>query len=437
MKHRILLLALSAGAAAGCQDSRANPAADTATVYVTPQALDSDLPAYAPAVLREPLPSGAAGSESEVLDRAARAAWKLIDGHYFPATGLVSASSYFPYPTGWDIASTLAAYYAARELGYINTANYRERASKLLQTLQQARLHHGIAYGRNYDARTGELVGPDLKPDSNGTGYSATDVGRLLVVLAIVAKHDSALAPAARAVVARLDSGRIVHDGYLRGQEMNPEYHKMDQFQEGRIGYEQYAAAGFALWGMKASKALDPSTNAKNATVLGIPITADKRGRDRLTSEPIMLQGLELGWEPAMREIAIQTLSAQAQRFATTGQMTIVSEDAINLAPYYFYYYCVYSSGKPFVVNAHGARNGLDGPRWVSTKAAFAWFALLPNKYTWDAIQAVQPALDRNKGWATGVFEGTNASTKSYSLNTAAVILESVLYRKTGKPLIS
>jgi len=88
-------------------------------------------------------------------------------------------------------------------------------------------------------------------------------------------------------------------------------------------------------------------------------------------------------------------------------------------------------------VNVHTPGVELDAPRWLSTKAAFAWYALLPSKYTRDALTAVQGALDPSRGWATGVYEGSNQSTATYSLNTAAIILETAAYRKRGKPLIS
>ena len=434
-----LLALLALVAPPACGNSRADePAKSSVPLAQSGSPLTaSDLPDYAPAILREPVAPDAAAKDDALFDQAARAAWKLIESHYYPATGLVSAQPSFPYPTTWDIASTLLAYHAARGLGLVDEATYRQRASRLLATLNNGRLYNGIAYGRNYDARTGELVGADNKPDRNGTGYSAIDVGRLLVALAVVAKHDPQLADAARTAAARIDRTRAVKDGYLTGAQINAETGKLSEYQEGRIGYEQYAAAGYALWGLRPAGALDPRANAVSAKVLGIPIAADKRGLDRLTSEPLVLHGLELGWDPSLRELAIQTLSVQAKRFVTTGQMTMMSEDAVNRAPYYFYYYCVYCSGKPFVVNVHSPTIQLDGPKWISTKAAFAWYAVLPSKYTRQAIDAVRPALSATSGWASGVYEGSNASTRTYSLNTAAVILEAALYRKKGRPLIS
>ena len=395
----------------------------------------SDLPSYAPVPLRDRSPASRA-DEDKLFDQAARAAWALINRGTFQSTGFATANPAYPFPTGWDIASTLAALYSARGLGYISDAEYKRRATRLLTTLKSVRLYNGMAYGRNYDARNGELVGPDQKPDQNGIGYSATDLGRMLVVLAVVAKNDPELATLAGDVARRIDGKRVVREGFLWGTERRPETGKQDEYQEGRIGYEQYAAAGFRLWNMEASMASDIRRHAKPTTVLGIPIPADTRGFDRLTSEPFVLHGLELGWDPAVREVALQTLSAQAARFVQTGKVTIVSEDAINKAPHFFYYYCVYCSGKTFSINVHAPDVVLDEPRWVSTKAAFGWYALVPSSYTWRAVQEVGPALHPQKGWASGVFEDTRKSTDTYSLNTAAVILEAALYRKTGKPLI-
>lgn len=433
MNVNLLAVAAFAAVALQCASTNGSAAADSAGQNVDSTG-QNDIPAYAPKVLRDSVPVSRA-TQDQYFDQAAKAAWAQINAHYYSATGLANAQPDWQYPTSWDIASTLAAYYAARGLGYISDADYKTRAGKLLETMAKARMYNGIAYGRNYDAQTGELVGPDQKPHPSGTGFSAMDIGRLLVVLGIVAKQDPDLAPAARAVASRINNKKMIRNGYLIGTELNKKG-KPEAYQEGRLGYEQYAASGFALWNMQASGALNASANAGKGTVLGIPITTDKRGFDRLTSEPFVMKGLELGWTNEMREMAWQTLSAQAARFEQTGQITIASEDGIKLAPHYFYYYCVYCSGKPFVINIHSPGVDLNEPRWISTKAAFGWHALLPSSYTWQAVQAVKPALDPKVGWASGVYETSNKSTETYTLNTAAIILESALYRKTGKPLI-
>lgn len=392
------------------------------------------MPAYAPKILREPTGADKT-AEARAFNDAAKTAWAFIDHGYSAKTGFVVANPEWPYPTVWDIASSIASYYSARGLGLITEEDYRRRVSKALETLNVARLYNGVAFGRNYDANTGELVGLDQKPSPTGTGYSSIDIGRLLIWLKILSA-DPQLAPMAKQVASRLNGNALIRNGYLLGEQITKDQ-PLSKYQEGRLGYEQYAARGFELWGWKPSRALSTSMNARRVMVKGIPVMADRRGLDRLTSEPFLVHGLELGLTGGMNDMAWQTLSLQARRYEETQLMTMASEDALNDAPWYFYYYCVYCSGKAFVINVHKPGVELDAPRWISTKAAFGWHALMPSKYTWLAIASVQPASQGGRGWDTGVYEKTGKTTGVMSLNTAAVVLESALYYKTGKPMLT
>ena len=406
--------------------------ANGSTAHSKTEPSENNPPSYVQKVLRDA--SGAdAATEARTFDQASRAAWVWVADHYNTNTGFVLPNNDYIYPTLWDVASALSAYHAAHGLGLIRTDEYQRRVTRTLTTLKAARLYNGMAYSRNYNARTGEMVGLDDKPSTVGTGYSALDLGRLLVVLKMVS-NDPALAPLAADVAKRIDGSRIIKDGYLMGEQITKE--GKSSYQEGRIGYEQYAAQGFNLWGMRADRALKAANNWRRVDVRGIPVMTDRRGLDRLTSEPFIMQGLELGLTDEMQEMAWQTLALQARRYEETGQVTIASEDALPDPPHYFYYYCVYCSGKESVIEVHKPGLDLDGPRWVSSEAAYAWYALFPSKYTWLGITTVQPALHAGKGWDTGVYEKTNKPTSVMSLNTAAVILEAALYKKTGKPLI-
>lgn len=426
---------LVAGAATVATISSGTDSNEPAQAAEADYALMGTPPAYAPRVLHEAVPVDKA-TESQVVNEAARSAWAFVDKGYVAKTGLVVANPTWPYPTIWDIASALGSYYSARGLGIISDQEYKNRTKRALETLASARMYQDAAYGRNYDANTGELVGLDQKPSEDGTGFSSIDLGRLLVWLKIVANSDPELAPLAAKVAQRLDAKRIIRGGYLQGEQITKEA-KLSTYQEGRIGYEQYAATGFALWGMRADRALKMSNNRRAIKVMGIPVWADKRKLDRLTSEPFLMHGLEVGLDGDMRELAWQTLALQAKRYEDTGQLTMASEDALNDKPHYFYYYCVYCSGKAFTINVHKPGIELDEPRWLSAKAAFGWHAISPSKYTWLAIDAVKPAHQPGTGWATGVYEKTGKSTEVMSLNTAAIILESALFQKTGKPFLA
>ena len=108
--------------------------------------------------------------------------------------------------------------------------------------------------------------------------------------------------------------------------------------------------------------------------------------------------------------------------------------DTLPLPPHHFYYYCVFAQGRLFETVVQDPSVVLDGPRWVSAKAAFAWSALRPGDYTSRAVEAVARARTAG-GWATGVHEGNGRSTGAVNLNTNAVVLDAALYRKLRRPL--
>jgi hypothetical protein len=375
-------------------------------------------------------------AQREFLLASARSAWAYVRRNYHATTGFVGATDQYQFVTMWDVGSILGAYLSARELGFITPDDYRGRVSRVLRALEVAALHDGAAFNRLYAAASGRMVGRDHLPTRRGHGWSATDLGRLLVWLKIVATHDREHDAAARRIVARLDLDRIVRDGYLRGEDLTPRGRRR-LFQEGRIGYEQYAAAGFALWGIRAENALDLHANSTPVTVLGHEVLADRRGDDLLTSEPVVMLGLELGWPSSEWEsLARGVLAAQEERHRRTGLVTIVSEDAVPRPPAYFYYYLLHHNGDDFVVVTPSHDVVPWNLRWVSAKAAFAWHALYPSAYTWLALQTVKGAEAPNVGWSAGVYERSKVRVQSNNLNTAAVILESAAYFMRGCPLI-
>lgn len=361
---------------------------------------------------------------------AAKLAWEYMNKNYDPRTGYVKANPDWANTTIWDIGAQILAYYSAKELGFLTQAEFDKRTAKTLQSMQKAKLFRGITYNKTYSTVTG---GPG---EGGLRGWSATDLGRLLVALKVLSVREPRHAAAAAKVAGRMNYSEIIKDGYLYGQLIG-ESGKPWTFQEGRIGYEQYMAAGFKQWNHPVDKALSLSENAEKVEVMGVELLADKRWQDRLVSEPFLLYGLELGMPKDVEDLARNMLRAQEERFKQTGQITMTSEDAIAEPPDYFYYYCVYCSRKPFVVDVASPGEGLDKPRWVSTKATHGYHALMPNDYTRKAVQAVEKARDSKKGWASGIYEKTGQSTGAFDINTASVMLEIAYYQlRGGKPMI-
>lgn len=368
--------------------------------------------------------------DRQLFDEAARSAWAYVERHYVASTGLVDATSGYPYATIWDVASGLAALYAAHDLKFVNDSVYDARMRRMLATLRTMDVVDGAAFNKVYSTRSASMIGRDQQPSARGYGWSTTDLGRLLVWLKIVAETQPAYAADAAAVVKRLDFTRLVAGGYLWGQDFDATW-KPHRYQEGQIGYEQYAASGFAAWGANVERALRLEENSLPISVMGHTLYADARGRDRLTSDPIVLMGLELGWDPAMEQFARTLLGVQETRYRRTGLVTMVAEDSIGQPPDFFYYYNAFTNRRAFGVDVQRRGAYIDQPRWVSAKAAVAWHALLPGPYTRLAMQTVARART-SSGWDSGVFEGTSTSTGSQNINTAAVILTAALYERRG-----
>lgn len=438
-----LLLAATA-IQSGCQAQKGEstsvasggPSATASTPAPTPAASQtSELQLVMPAP-SAPVPVSH-DEQAAFIDKSARTAWAFVLDNYQPQTGMIRTHETYAFGTVWDITSALAAYHSAHALGYLDDATYRRYMDRILQTLATMPLYDGVAYNKLYSNTTGAMVDRDTHASKTGYGWSVLDIGRLLTWLRIVANNDPAAAPEAQKIVNRLDMKRLIANGYLQGEDLDPSTGKSRQYQEGRIGYEQYAAAGFEQWGARADKALDFAANGEVVKLNGQTILADKRGGDLLTSEPFVMMGIELGWSgPYWKPLALSVLAAQEARYRQTGKVTMVSEDAIPQPPAYFYYYLLYHDGKSFVVTSPGGAPNDSYPRWVSAKAAFGYHALAPSAYTWRALKEVQWGSAPGRGWTSGVFEGTHNSTRSFNLNTAAVVLESALYFKRGCPLV-
>ena len=376
-------------------------------------------------------------AQLKVLDASARTAWNYVRRNTSPATGLARALDSWEYVTIWDVGSNLAAIHAARGLQIIDDGEYRSRMDKALGTIERMPLYQATAFNRQYSSRTARMVDRNQVVSDTGFGWSAIDMGRFLIVLKIIEQNDPTAAATVQRIVSRLALPKLVQSGYLNGANRDLKYNNHFEYQEGRIGYEQYGAEGLALWGVRADNALSCQTNGRAVSVMGQSLLADARRDEMLTSEPYIMTGLELGWtNPTWEEQSRNMLAAQQERHRKTGRITMVSEDAIPVKPLHFYYYLVHRNGQDFVITGPGGETGKSFPRWISVKAALGWHALFPSDYTWSAVKAVQRAGATGRGWNAGVYEYSKRPTPSFNLNTAAVVLESVLYARRGCALI-
>jgi hypothetical protein len=403
--------------------TRAAPAAGLAALPASP-----DLPAALPA------PRALTDQERQW----ARTAWTYFERNTDPATGLVGAVEGFPSTSLWDTASSLLALLAARELEVIDQKAFDTRMARALDSLGKLPLYGNALPNKTYDTRTLAMTDYRNQPAPTGIGWSAIDLGRLLVPLNIIAWQHPQHTVAARRAIARWNTAQLAQGGQLWGMQAG-DGGAPHAVQEGRLGYEQYAARTLGLMGLDVEVAANPMVNLQLVDIEGIAVPADRReprthgAQNHVVSEPWILQGLEFGWTRASREIAWRVYRAQEERFRKTGIQTAATEDHVDQAPY-FVYNSLYNGGKRWVAVSEKGEE-LPQLRTLSTKAAFGWHVLLRTPYTTQLVQSVAGLSDPARGWYAGQYEAGGKPNQSVNANTNAVVLESLAYLARG-PLL-
>lgn len=354
-------------------------------------------------------------------------------------TGLANSVDQFPAATLWDTSSYLLGMIAAQRLKLISEKEFDARMKKALNSLARLPLIEDALPNKSYDMRSLAMIDYAGKPVPDGIGWSAIDIGRMVVPLHILVWHYPRHAGAAKKVISRWDLDRVVQSSMLFGASVASNG-KLEQLQEGRLGYEQYAAKGFALLGLDVSDALNYRHQLAYVDIYGISVPYDKRdptkfgARNFVLSEPYMLEGLEYGLDGIGKEFAWRVYQAQEARFKSANIMTAVSEDHLDKAPY-FAYNTVFSDGKPWNMITEAGEDA-SAFRSMSVKTAFAWHALYRTDYTERLIETAASLHDRKKGWYAGLYEEGGQPNRALTANTNGVILESLAFIAHG-PLMN
>ena len=371
---------------------------------------------------------------------AAQTAWKFIQRSWNPSTGMVNAVEDYPWTTLWDQGSAILGIHAAQQLKIISAAELNRYIAPLLKTLKTLPLAPTGLPNKAYSTRTALMRSLDNGPDPKGlSGWSVLDTSRLLVSLVVLKTQHPQYRTQIDQIVKRWKTSKLVKNGWLQGGTLDGR--QIVSVQEGRMGYEQYAAEGLKRWKIVAINALSKPP-VKTVTVEGVPLQVDLRNlknsgaSNPLTSDPYVMWG-ELGWSKQAQQQSTNLLAAQQKRHQRTKILTAVNEDSLDRAPF-FLYSSVYADGKPWDIKNSSGQN-LNHLQQLSVKAAFGWEALFPKVvYAQTLRKAVQPLSDLNRGYFTGQFINQKLGVNTViNVNTNAVILESILFKaRNGKPLI-
>jgi hypothetical protein len=366
----------------------------------------------------------------------ARNAWHYFQKNRLP-NGLVSSAASFPATTMWDVGSQFAGMVAAREVGLLSSAEFDKWMGQALASLAQLPLYRGELPNKAYNAATLTPINYGQLEKREEIGFSALDLGRLVRWLDIVAARYPQHAAASRAVTDRWKRDRLVSNGQLMSTDARNG--KETWSQEGRLGYEQYAAYGLSKIKVSAPKALDPKAETTEVKVYDVSLPVDKRdthnseAHNYVTSEPYVLDGLESGFKALPVDFAGRLLQAQQRRYQATKQLTAWSEENLDKAPW-FVYNSIFVDGQPWKTIDESGKDSA-ALRGSSVKAAVGWHVLFRTAYTERLYKGMRWLADPNQAVFAGFYEETQQPNRAITVNTNGIILEGLLYSKVGRPL--
>lgn len=365
-------------------------------------------------------------------------AWRYFERNWNAKTGLVNSVDAYPAATLWDTASYLLGLISAYKLELIDEKTFDTRLSTALNSLKGIELFDDLLPNKSYNANTLRMVNYDNTPTQRGIGWSAIDIGRVMVPFTVLVWNFPKYTEQVNQVISAWSMESVIIDGTLFGALVD-ESDKTILLQEGRIGYEEYAAKSFSLAGYDVSKALLYSDFLIYEPIYGVKVPVDSRKPEQynahnyVVSESYILDLLEYGGDRTSKEFAHRVYMAQKKRYENTGVLTAVSEDNIDRAPY-FVYNTVYSSGKAWNAITETGEDASEF-RSLSTKAVFGWHMLYETDYTKQLVDAIKNNYDEEKGWYSGIYEKTGKPNKSLTANTNAIILEALHFKVFGSML--
>jgi Protein of unknown function (DUF3131) len=379
-----------------------------------------------------------AGSLSPTENIVAKQAWKYFQENWQTETGLVNSVNKFTAVTLWDQTAGIAAVVSAKELNLISSAEFTAKMTQMLDTLSKLELYRGELPNKVYNSQTLLPVGYGKLDKREEIGWSAIDIGRMAMWLKIVGAKYPQFQAQTKAVWDRWKVDRLVQNGQMFGTTVHKGKEELNQ--EGRLGYESYAAYGLKLWGLDVSKALDVKSQVAFVNLYGKGIPYDRRdlkasgANNYVLSEPYILDGIETGFRSLPKAYADRVLAAQEARYQATKELTAVTEDNLDRPPY-FVYSSLFVNGQPWgTITSEGETH--NDLRFLSAKAAIGWYVLDRTPYTQKLFDFVRSNLKSPNGWHNGYYEALNEPNKAQTANNNGVILQSLLYKQVGQPLI-
>ncbi|MGF1748079.1 DUF3131 domain-containing protein [Vibrio cionasavignyae] len=357
----------------------------------------------------------------------ARKAQHYFQKNYHEPTGMWDSVQGYHHATMWDIASGLAATLALHALELETTEITRDRLRTTLTTLADFPLYKTTLPNREYSAKTGLPSGSYSTSSSNGNGWSALDIGRLLIWLKITEAHFPELSPIVQDITSRWTLSAAIKKKTLYGTKL---YKGKEYFrQEGRLGYLQYAAQGYALYGFDLSASYD-NTTSETITVDGMDLHVDTRNVPYFTSDPYVLLALEIGRPQVWWNQLDALYQLQKKRSTLTNKLHIYAEDAMSKSPW-FAYNNIYYYGTSWLSVSPGGKP-IETPQRFSNKVGFGFSVLFDDTFSTKLRDEVLRTSLNARSIPTGIYTD-NGTNNAFNINTNSLVLVSLWYKALGK----
>ena len=357
----------------------------------------------------------------------AKKAHHYFDQNWNKTTGFTDSVQGYHHVTMWDVASDISAQLSLEGLGLQSEEWTNIKLQKLLTTLKSMPLYKDKLPNREYDTKTGKPSGRYSKAKTNGNGWSALDIGRLLIWLHIIKQEKNELAPLVDSVINHWSLSSAVHQKTLFGTKLSK---RGEHFrQEGRLGYLQYAAFGFALFGFDVSDSY-LKKDIEQVSIDDVSIYIDTRNMPFSTADPYVLMALELGNYSEWWQQLDVIYKLYQQKEKRTNRIWVFSEDAMNRSPW-FAYNNIFFYGKSWLSTSSGGKP-IEIFQIFSNKVALGLSVIFDDDYAKKLkVQVIENSIN-SRVIPTGLYSD-GLINSAYNINTNSMVLSSLWYKMNNR----
>lgn len=361
----------------------------------------------------------------------AKKAYYYFEQNWNEETGLFNSVQGYHHSTMWDVASGIAAILSAEGLELISAEEAESKLLQTLTTLLTLPLYNNSLPNREYSTHTAQPSGRYSATPSNGNGWSALDIGRLLIWLEITQRYKPEFKTSIQSILEHWKLEKAVYQGTLYGELKTSK--KKHYRQEGRLGYLQYAAYGFDLAGFDVSTAYEQQ-DIEEVSVDGVPLLVDQRNLPYFTTDPYVLAGIEFGAKEQWWNQLDALYQLQKEKSSQQGSPWVFAEDAMSRSPW-FSYNNIYIYGSAWLSIAPGGKP-IENPQIFSNKVAFGLSVLFDND---DFSRQLAGKVINNslthRAVPTGLYLN-GGPNNAYNINTNSLILSALWFKKRNfRPL--